>query len=398
MSAAWDTLLEGMTAFGSRRTLDIAIALAVFGLIAAGVWLFARRRSVSHIHSLEIEQGRLAQELATALQRYEIALHGSNVTVFTQDRELRYTSISNPFLGFEIDEIIGRTDADLIPARSRELLVNLKREAIATGEPRDRELQIDNGANARWFDFHIEPLRGREKEIVGLTCAVVDITVRKDNEEHLRLVMRELTHRSKNLLAIIQALARQTARYADSIDGFLNQFTARVQALSRSHDILVQEGWHGAYLADLLRSQIGPYVDQEKPQASWEGPPVRLRPEAAQSLGLALHELASNAAKYGALSAPTGRVSIQWTMLGGPNNDGIEIVWAEQGGPPVGVPQKHGFGSLVIERNLPRSLESEVELRFLAEGARCRIKIPGKHIFSPPTRPAFEPRAAAAGT
>lgn len=394
MRAAWDTLLEGMTAFGSRRTLDIAIALAVFGLIATIVWLFARRRSVRHIHSLEAEQGRLGQELATALQRYEIALHGSNVTVFTQDRELRYTSISNPFLGFEIDEIIGRTDADLIPARSRELLVNLKREAIATGEPKDRELQIDNGANARWFDFHIEPLRGREKEIVGLSCAVVDITARKDNEEHLRLVMRELTHRSKNLLAIIQALARQTARYADSIDGFLNQFTARVQALSRSHDILVQEGWHGAYLADLLRSQIGPYVDQEKPQASWEGPPVRLRPEAAQSLGLALHELASNAAKYGALSAPTGRVCIQWTIAG-PNNDGIEIVWSEQGGPPVGVPQKHGFGSLVIERNLPRSLESEVELRFLAEGARCRIKIPGKHIFSPPARPAFEPRAVA---
>ena len=394
MRAAWDTLLEGMTAFGSRRTLDIAIALAVFGLIATIVWLFARRRSVRHIHSLEIEQGRLGEELATALQRYEIALHGSNVTVFTQDRELRYTSISNPFLGFEIDEIIGRTDADLIPARSRELLVNLKREAIATGEPKDRELQIDNGANARWFDFHIEPLRGREKEIVGLSCAVVDITARKDNEEHLRLVMRELTHRSKNLLAIIQALARQTARYADSIDGFLNQFTARVQALSRSHDILVQEGWHGAYLADLLRSQIGPYVDQEKPQASWEGPPVRLRPEAAQSLGLALHELASNAAKYGALSAPTGRVCIQWTIAG-PNNDGIEIVWSEQGGPPVGVPQKHGFGSLVIERNLPRSLESEVELRFLAEGARCRIKIPGKHIFSTPTRPASEPRAAA---
>jgi len=394
MRAAWDTLLEGMTAFGSRRTLDIAIALAVFGLIATIVWLFARQRSVRHIHSLEIEQGRLGEELATALQRYEIALHGSNVTVFTQDRELRYTSISNPFLGFEIDEIIGRTDADLIPARSRELLVNLKREAIATGEPKDRELQIDNGANARWFDFHIEPLRGREKEIVGLSCAVVDITARKDNEEHLRLVMRELTHRSKNLLAIIQALARQTARYADSIDGFLNQFTARVQALSRSHDILVQEGWHGAYLADLLRSQIGPYVDQEKPQASWEGPPVRLRPEAAQSLGLALHELASNAAKYGALSAPTGRVSIQWTIAG-PNNDGIEIVWSEQGGPPVGVPQKHGFGSLVIERNLPRSLESEVELRFLAEGARCRIKIPGKHIFSTPTRPASEPRAAA---
>jgi PAS domain S-box-containing protein len=395
MAAVRDALLEGMTAFEGRRILDIAIALTVFALIAAIIWLFARRRSVRHIHSLESEQRRLAQELATALQRYEIALHGSNVTVFTQDRELRYTSISNPFLGFAIEEIIGRTDADLIPVRSRDLLVNLKREAIATSEPRDRELQIDEGVNGRWFDFHIEPLRGREKEIVGLTCAVVDITARKENEEHLRLLLRELTHRSKNLLAIIQALARQTARYADSIDGFLTQFTARVQALSRSHDILVQEGWHGAYLADLLRSQIGPYVDQDKPQASWEGPPVRLRPEAAQSLGLALHELASNAAKYGALSAPAGRVSIQWTLLAGSGDDGVEIVWAEHGGPPVGAPQKHGFGSLVIERNLPRSLESEVDLQFLTEGARCRIKIPGKYLFSAPTRPASEPRAAA---
>jgi two-component sensor histidine kinase len=202
-----------------------------------------------------------------------------------------------------------------------------------------------------------------------------------------------LTHRSKNLLAIIQALAHQTARYADSIDGFLSQFTARVQALARSHDILVQEGWHGAYLADLLRSQIGPYVDQDKPQASWEGPPVRLRPEAAQSLGLALHELASNAAKYGALSAPTGRVSVQWALLA-ESGGGVEIIWAEQGGPPVRVPQKHGFGSLVIERNLPRSLESEVDLQFRAEGARCRIKIPGKYLFSAPARPASEPRAA----
>jgi two-component sensor histidine kinase len=188
--------------------------------------------------------------------------------------------------------------------------------------------------------------------------------------------MRELTHRSKNLLAIIQALAHQTARYADSIEGFLGQFTARLQALSRSHDILVQEGWHGAYLDDLLRSQIGPYVDQERPQASWEGPPVCLRPEAAQSLALAVHELALNAAKYGALSAPAGRVSVQWSVLAGTDNDGVELTWIERGGPPVDAPIKHGFGSLVIERNLPRSLESEVDLRFPAEGARCRIKIP----------------------
>ncbi|HLL29118.1 MAG TPA: HWE histidine kinase domain-containing protein [Xanthobacteraceae bacterium] len=382
MAAAWDALKE--IAFGSPRIFDIAVALVAFALTAGIIWLFARRRNARHIHSLETEQQRLTEELATAWQRCEIALRGSNVTVFTQDRELRYTSISNPFLGFKVDEIVGRSDTDLIPARNREAVINLKREALATGQPVDRELQIDEGRIPHWFDFHIEPLRGRQQEVTGLTCTAVDVTVRKENEEHLRLLMRELTHRSKNLLAIIQALARQTARYAGSIDEFLNQFTARVQALSRSHDLLVQEDWHGAELSDLLRSQIEPYLDQEKTQASWSGPPVRLRPEAAQSLGLALHELASNAARHGALKGPDGRVSVRWDTIPERDDAGVEIIWTEQGGPAVATRKKLGFGSLVIERNLPRSLESDVELRFIPEGVRCRIRIPGKYLFSAP--------------
>ena len=116
--------------------------------------------------------------------------------------------------------------------------------------------------------------------------------------------MRELTHRSKNLLAVIQAMARQTARHAGSTDGFLNQFSARLQALAASHDLLVRESWHGASLRELIESQLAAYHRQRRRADRLDGDPVALKPEAAQNLGLALHELAVNAAKFGALSVP----------------------------------------------------------------------------------------------
>src|SRR5262249_58703850 len=140
--------------------------------------------------------------------------------------------------------------------------------------------------------------------------AAVDVSDGKEGEAHLRLLMRELTHRSKNLLAVIQAMARQTARYSESIDGFLERFGARLQALARSHDLLVQEEWHGVALAELVKSQLT-YLDRTGAQIVAEGPAVMLRPEAAQSLGLALHELAMNALRYGALSTPAGKNSIR---------------------------------------------------------------------------------------
>ncbi len=340
-----------------------------------------------HLRSLESEQFRLTAELRTALARYEIALRGSNVTVFTQDRDLRYTSISNQFLGRQMDDIIGRSEDELIPAENRAAVVAIKRSVLDSGEAQDGEVEIKDGATQRWYDLHIQPLRDAAGHIVGLTCAAVDITARKEAAEHLHLLMRELTHRSKNLLAMVQALARQTARYSGSMDTFIDQFNARLQAFARSHDILVQEEWHGASLGDLVQSQVGPFVDQNAAQLSLAGPPLRLSPEAAQSLGLALHELAANAAKYGALSAPDGRIAITWERAEAEQH-GVDVHWIESGGPKVAEPAKRGFGTLVIESNLARTLESSVEMRFLARGLRCRINIPEKHLL-----PALSARA-----
>jgi two-component sensor histidine kinase len=217
-------------------------------------------------------------------------------------------------------------------------------------------------------------------DIIGLTGAAVDITGRKEGEAQLRLLMRELTHRSKNLLAVIQAMANQTARSALSVDAFVEQFSARLQALATSHDLLVQESWYGASLYDLVRSQMGHHLDVRESQVSMNGPAVLLRPEAAQNLGLALHELATNAAKYGALSVPKGRISITWRKVEAKTGAGIEIMWIEVGGPRVEKPQRRGFGTDVIKRNLSRALDADVDLSFPAAGVRCVILIPASHL------------------
>jgi PAS domain S-box-containing protein len=339
------------------------------GLICAAI-------NVSHIRLLESEQQRLSQELRTALQRYETALRGSNVTVFTQDRDLHYTSISNSFLGREIDGIVGRADADILPHASLASIVALKRGALEEGVPREGEAHIKDGATDRWFDLHIEPLRSLGGDIVGLTGTAVDVTERRESEAHLRMLMRELTHRSKNLLAVIQAMARQTARHTGSTDAFLDQFGARLQALATSHDLLIQESWYGASLQDLVRLQLGHYLDREQPQLSFDGPAILLKPEAAQALGLALHELATNAAKYGALSTPAGRVAVIWKRQPPTDGHGIELTWQETGGPKVVLPERHGFGSLVIQRHLARSLDGDVTLTFASDGVHCLIIIP----------------------
>jgi PAS domain S-box-containing protein len=334
----------------------------------------------------ETEQLRRENEKLRAdnerLQRYETALRGSKVTVYTQDRELRYTSLSNPILGRTIDDIVGCTDEQVFPGGAGAALTALKREVLESGQPRRGEIAIDDVVGLRWHDLHVEPLRNGSGEIVGLSGAAVDVTERKEGEAHLRLLLRELTHRSKNLLAVIQAMARQTARHAGSIDAFLAQFGARLQALAASHDLLVRESWYGAALQELVQSQLAAYIDRDRNRITIEGEAVALKPEAAQNLGLALHELAANAARFGALSVPEGRISIGWQRLPAAEGEGLAIDWREALGPRVRARRKKGFGSMVIERNLALALEAKVDLEFDPEGLHCRIVIPAGQILA----------------
>jgi two-component sensor histidine kinase len=323
-------------------------------------------------------------ELKARFGRYETALRGSKVNVFTQDRSLRYTSINNNFCGRSVESIVGCTDDELFPGRSGAAMIALKRAALESGQQTRGEVLVEDFPVERWFDLHIEPLRNDTGAVLGLACAAVDISKRKEDEAHLRLLLRELTHRSKNLLAVIQAMARQTARHAGSANEFLNQFSGRLQSLAAAHDLLVRESWHGASIQELIRAQLAAYLDDEGQRVSANGPAIVLKPEAAQSLGLALHELAANAARFGALSAEKGQVVIGWERTQTPRGEALVLDWRELGGPTVKARRKRGFGTAAIERNLALSLEADVSLDFEPEGVHCRVVIPSIHLLARP--------------
>jgi two-component sensor histidine kinase len=195
--------------------------------------------------------------------------------------------------------------------------------------------------------------------------------------------MRELTHRSKNLLAVIQAMARQSKVGSSTVDEFEARFSARLQALAASHDLLVKRDWHGVAVDDLVKSQLGHYLDEHTSQIVVDGPPIVVSPEAAQNIGLAIHELSTNAAKYGALSIPNGRILVRWELAA--LSDGgmpLRVTWTESGGPPVEAPARTGFGRAVIEQIAPRALQGEARLEFTPQGVHWTLEIPSMNILS----------------
>ncbi len=235
----------------------------------------------------------------------------------------------------------------------------------------------------RWIRIRglveIDPVSNRAVKMTGI---VFDITDRRQHEAHLRFLMRELTHRSKNLLAVIQAMARQTSDNSTSLDEFQIRFAARLQGLAASHDLLVNEDWLGAYMADIVRSQVGHFSEWTGDRIRLSGQNLLIGPEAAQNIGLALHELSTNAAKYGALANTKGVVDISWTVKGtSPADNRLVLVWRESGGPPVSPPQRRGFGTIVTERIVARALDGNVTMRFDPDGVTWTLDIPASYIL-----------------
>jgi two-component sensor histidine kinase/CHASE1-domain containing sensor protein len=184
---------------------------------------------------------------------------------------------------------------------------------------------------------------------------------------------RELNHRVKNTLANVLSIAALTRRRSHDIDDFNESLTERIRALSATHDLLSQTDWSNAPLGEIVRSELAPYMDDHASHVQMSGPEIKLAPNDAMSLGLAIHELATNAAKYGALSTPAGRVHVHWRLK---TPEVAEIDWREEGGPVVSEPTKRGFGRDLIEKIVAHELKSKVDLRFLPGGVECRLQVP----------------------
>jgi two-component sensor histidine kinase len=204
-----------------------------------------------------------------------------------------------------------------------------------------------------------------------------DITARKQAEEQVRLLMRESNHRAKNMLSLVQAIARQTV--AREPEDFVGRFTERLQAVAANQDLLVRHEWQGVDAEDLVRAQLAHFADLIGSRITTHGRKLRLNAAAAQAIGLALHELATNAGKYGALSTDTGRVDVCWGTVG----DTLNVGWTERDGPPVSPPERRGFGSMVIEGMAKKSVDGAVELDYAPSGLTWRLTCPAANALEP---------------
>ena len=211
------------------------------------------------------------------------------------------------------------------------------------------------------------------------TGIIRDITERKRYEAQIRLLMHEVNHRAKNMLALVHAVARQTI--AASPDDFIERFGERVQSLAASQDLLVKNEWKGADFGDLVLSQLAPFSDLIGTRIELTGPSLVISAEAAQPISIAIHELVTNAGKYGALSSKSGSVEICWST--GRAHTGEEtfcVSWREQGGPPVMAPSRQGFGSMVLSTIVTQSVDGQVEFDFAERGVTWRLTCPAKGI------------------
>lgn len=365
---------------GARATLDVQIAPLrdeegrIMRLVVSGTDITWRKNT--------------ERALQTALVRTELALEAGQTGVWEVDfltgemiwdirmRNLFGIAQHDPVTQDMLDSLIHPED-----------LSGMRDAAKAATDPSGNgeyatEFRLRGAGHAaqdRWIAArgrclfeHDSPIR-----MVGIAR---DITQRKQRETHVHMLMCEVQHRSKNLLAVIQAMARQSASAGGTAKDFERRFTARLEALAGAQDLLVVQDWHGASMRDLVLSQLVQFEDLIGSRIFIEGPDVMLKPQAAQNIGLALHELSTNAAKYGALSNHRGRIDLNWSIKPADESPVLCLSWRESGGPKVSPPKHEGFGHKVLKRIVANALEGKVTFDFAPGGMIWQLEIPTSYL------------------
>jgi PAS domain S-box-containing protein len=285
-----------------------------------------------------------------------------------------WNAAATRIFGYEADEMIGQPILKLIPPE----LHGEEREIIARLSRGERVRHYDTvrvGKDGRriHLSLTVSPLRDGSGRVIGASKVARDITERKQAEALQRVLVEELNHRVKNTLASVQAIASQSLLRARSPADFAASFTGRIQALARAHGLLTQTKMQGAELMELVHEQVL-LGGSDDPRIACSGPVLMLDSQAAMHLALVLHELATNARKYGALSVPNGQIAVSWEVRtnGGRN---LLLLWRESGGPAVRAPDERGFGTTLIEQTL-HGHGGEVSIHYGADGVTCEIRLP----------------------
>ena len=327
--------------------------------------------------SLDVTDRKLAEAaLRNSEQRFRDVVETASDWVWETDAEHRFIWFSEALsqaTGLDVERMIGLTRAEVLAQAAEHSDIEGHLADLAARRPfRNFVYWTKESYGRRCISTSGKPVFDEQGRFLGYRGAGSDVTERERAAAQRELIMAELDHRVKNTLAVVKAVVEQTARSAGSIGDFRADLDGRLRALADTHDLLRAERWRGASLRGLATRALAPHGGPDGRVRIEAGPEVTLTPPAAAAIAMALHELATNAAKHGALSAQEGRVEIAWTVEG----DELRLGWRERGGPPVEPPRRRGFGRQVIERGLAYDLDARVRLDFPPEGAACEIRAP----------------------
>lgn len=374
-----------------RTSLTPFAALAFAGAFVFFLTARAAESAVAARHRAEAEAGvaSLRAEQAEALhaktQQLEALLVSAPIGLTYFDREHRYVEVNaalarmngmsqSSHLGCRIEDLLPTIAGSVVPVIDRVFdsgvaVADVEVQGEVPGEP---------GETRSWLcGFYPVTAQRGETALVG--AWVVDITERKRSEEAIRLLLREVNHRAKNLLGLVQAVARHTV--ASNGTEFASRFSERLQSLAASQDLLVKSEWTGVALAELVNAQLAHFKDLIGNRVQLDGPPVMVTAAAAQTIGMAVHELATNAGKYGALSNATGRIMMAWSLADGADGQVFRMTWDESGGPAVEKPARQGFGSIVISTIVRMGLSADVVVSYPESGLCWRLECPVQSVL-----------------
>lgn len=327
--------------------------------------------------------------------RYEAARHeeltaraiiaSANEAVVVCDRDgvITHANAAASILSNEM--LVGRSFAETVPLVFPGAAIVMQADdlvamAVAGTPVQGIEATAPNAPRVKDFLVSAAPLQATDGGTSGCVVTLVDLTQRKQAERQQLLLMRELDHRVKNTLALVLSISSRTLMSEDTLQGFQKAFTGRIQALAATHTLLAENSWTDLTVRDIVAAELAPYLDNADRRISYENLDVEIQPRAAIALGLVIHELATNAVKYGALSVPAGSILISAPATATDPTAPFAIEWRETGGPDVAEPTRKGFGRTLIARSLQYSPQGGADLAFQPSGVVCRIQIPSDDV------------------
>jgi PAS domain S-box-containing protein len=348
--------------------------VAIIGfMIVCGLILFVVDLLDKSIQRLERER----QSLRLERRRLELAFKAADMASWEikPDGQLLWDDNFFRLIGLNPSKDAPSTERFLAMVHAEDRTrMQEARKRMAEGEPpppRDEYRLTRPDGRMIWLENHRVAVDREGKHFIGITQ---DVTRRKRAEKRITMLMRELAHRAKNQYAVILAMIRETKKQASSSEDFESLIRSRITALSRSHDLLVHGEWERADLHELIIAHLDSFGVRDR--LITEGPEVLLSPTAAQYIGMALHELATNAAKHGAFSLPAGRVRVTWSIAGDGDQRIFTLLWEETGGPPVSPERSKGFGTKVLEELTPAAVRGEAKLEHRDSGLAWELKAP----------------------